>query len=64
MSKPAAFWQRVLDWGNENQELNKDDRYYLSKATGVLGEGVHPNEKDAQQLMKLLNRLKDGGFTE
>jgi len=64
MNRPQGYWQKVLEWGNENQDLGKDDRYFLEKASGMMGEDVHPNENDSQQIIKILARLKEDGFKE
>ena len=58
----AGGWEKALEWGVEHNTLNYDEKKLLEIGTRIGCDGKLPKDKDANAMMKILDRLREEGF--
>ncbi len=62
VNKGEAYWSRLLEWGIEHSELNKDERAIVNVACNMETRRRPPSDKQSIQLKKIEERLIKAGF--
>ncbi len=58
----AGGWEKAIEWGNEHNTLPGYERTILEIGTRIGFGGKLPTDKQANSMMKILERLRDEGF--
>lgn len=60
----SDFWQEVYDWGQEENIWNVKDVSFLKLAINMDRGGRIPSDRQAVQILKVLEKARDEGFTK
>ena len=58
----AGGWEKAIEWGNEHNSLPGYERSILEIGTRIGFGGKLPTDKQANSMMKILERLRNEGF--
>lgn len=58
----SGGWEKAIEWGTDHESLKGYEVTLLKKGTMIGQGGKLPNDREANEMMEILKRLRDEGF--